>query len=274
MYSELSSPDKSRAHVKALVAALDAPYPAGRYAAMYALRGHTPPGALERLLALTESDVRDEAESACAVLGWYDDERAVDAILDVSAREYLGHVLRHLGPSPRDSAVARLRKLLRGDVERRKLAFAAYQGRFLAKRGTSHDEDDLLSAVRDHVDSQEIYDAAYPLRWDPTLRVPKALVEIVRDGASTVTQRKTASYALWWMATEGRRGDVAALLRSEEALFVKRLDEGTAVSEFAQVLGVVHTATSKAALERAKSNEKNEEFVRTVAGWQLEQWDR
>lgn len=274
MYSELSSPDKSRAHVKALVAALGAPHPAGRYAAMYALRGHTPPEALDRLLALTGSEVRDEAESACAVLGWYDDERAVDAIVDTSKREYLGHVLRHLGPSPRAEAIAHLRKLLRGNVEQRKLAFAAYQGRFLAKRGTTRDEDDVLAAMRDHLDRQELYDAAYPLRWDPTLRVPKALVEILRDGDSTATQRIAASYPLWWMATEGKRADVADLLRSEEALFVRRLDEGTAVSEFAHILGVVHTATAKAALERAKSNAENEEFVRTVAGWQLDQWDR
>lgn len=274
MYCELSSPEKSRAHVDALVAALDAPHPAGRYAAMYALRGHAPPAALERLLALTQSDVRDEAESACAVLGWYDDARAVAAIVSTSKREQLGHVVRHLGPSPREEAVARVRKLLRGDVAQRKLAFAAYQARFLAKRGTARDADDLLAAVRGGVDPTEVYDAAYPLRWDETLRVPKALVAIVRQGGSTSPQRTTASYALWWMANEGKRADVAALLRAEEALFVARIDEGTAVSEYAHILGLIHTDAAKAALERAKSNPKNEEFVRTVATWQIEQWDK
>ena len=71
---------------------------------------------------------------------------------------------------------------------------------------------------------------------------------LIRDDGSYASQRMTAGYALWWMADEGKRQDVAALLREEEALFVRHLDAGTSVSEFPHILGVIGTDSAKAAL--------------------------
>jgi hypothetical protein len=129
--AELDTPEKSRPHAAALVAALDAPTNYGRAAAMRALVGVGAPEAFDRLIALSKRRDADTSRDACEALACYDREEVVVALVAA------GH-LALLGESPRPEVRALLlRALAAEDLPSRAAGFAGFAARFRRAGATS-----------------------------------------------------------------------------------------------------------------------------------------
>jgi len=255
-FDELKTPEQTRPHAAALVAALDAPLPRGRQAAMRALVGVAPSGAVARLVKLTASAERDDADCACAALAPLDDERAIDAILLASNRPDHGiWFLAHLGASPRKEARAKLRDLLRsGDAEARKVALRGYETRIRTFGADEDDVDDLLAVAREESRAaDDVYAMSNPMVEARSSRLAAGMLELVRDAGTSASRRAVAYRVLHEYATKAKMTDVVELLRKNEALFIRRLDEpgGDAQMHLHWLLGVIRTPACKACLERA-----------------------
>jgi HEAT repeat protein len=268
-FDELDTPQKARPHAPSLVRALDAPGAMPRIVAMRALVGVGAPEAFDRLLDLSRSRNSDEATAACAALACYDREEAVEAILDASD----GCIWRlgALGTSPRPEARKPLVKLLRsGDPATRRVAYSAFGARAAAFGAMDADADELLAALRRDVAREEMHDLGRTLAGTRSFRVAEALVALVGDDDTTVEQRDAAYIALWSMASQLKMTDVAGLLRREEKVFERRLDEGPIELHLCWILGVIHTDAARAALERAQKldpPDRNGDAWRTLLTW-------
>jgi len=277
---ELDTPEKSRPHVAGLVAALRAPLADGRTAAMRALRGLTPPEAFDRLVELSRAEDEDgcvggESKQACAALDAYDREDAVKAVLAAADRRGGFRVLVDLGASRRPEAHERLRALMLGTESfERELAFKAYTLRFRTYGVQERNADDLIAALRHGVSDEDVWHIQEPLIEARSLRVAKALVEVARDDKSTRQQRNVAYAMLQDFAGRERMDNVAALLRTESALFVTSLgvDGGGELEYLCWLLHIIHTPEARARLELT-SKSHPDETVRKWAESVLGRWD-
>jgi hypothetical protein len=274
-YSQILSADDARPHVAGLVAALSAPQRDGRWAAMYSLHGLTPPEALDRLIELTKSPERDDADKACDALAPYDDKRAVDALLAAidDAKRGAGFGIEHLGKSPRPEARARLGAALKSeDPSIRKEGFHGFLFRVRKSGATDADVDEVLAALRRDITRDESHLASLVVAAARSPRLDEAVVALVGDAKSTAPQRHAAYMAFTYATRTLKRTDVPALLLKHQAVFIARADGDETETTLFDVLDIVHTTECRAALERA-ARTWPDKSARDEAQRLLEKWD-
>jgi hypothetical protein len=265
-FSELDSPEESGPHVAGLVAALRAPLAEGRKSAARALRGLTPPDAVEPLIALARSADAQEAQEACATLAPYDRRDPVEAVI---AAKYV----RFLGASPRPEAYAvLLERLRRPETDAHREAYAAFGERFRRQPPTDAEVDEFAAILRKGAVPSEGYaitDVLVPMR---SPRLDRALVDLLRTETTSPWQRNAAYRTLWEHAAGAAgREDAAALLRENEALFVARIDAGDDAMHLVWILKFLHTDAARRALARAA--DRDPPGMRGDAGRAIDSWD-
>jgi len=262
--TELDTPEKARPHAAALVMALDAPTNYGRAAAMRALVGVGAPAAFDRLVALSKRRDADTSRGACEALACYDREEAVIALLAA------GHVAL-LGESPRPEARPPLaRALASDDVPSRAAGFAGFGARFRRAGASDADLDEVVAAMRRETSESVMRSAIGAVESAGSVKAAAVLVALVADERSTEDARAAACHSLWDLSRLRPVPGVAELLRREEKLFERRLDEGSEMY-LCWVLKVIHTPDARAALERARKQDAP--GMNSHAGLQLDRWD-
>jgi hypothetical protein len=101
--------------------------------------------------------------------------------------------------------------------------------------------------------TDEIYALSEPMIAAKSSRLGAAALDVVRDDASSASIRAIAYRVLHEYATKWKMADVVEALATNEALFIRRLDEpgGDVQMHLHWLLGVIRTPACKRCLERA-----------------------
>jgi hypothetical protein len=262
--TELDTPEKSRPHAAALVAALDAPTNYGRAAAMRALVGVGAPAAFDRLVAISKSRDADQSRAACEALACYDREEAVVAILAA------GHVAL-LGESPRPEARPHLSRVLASDDAASRLAaFAGFGARFRRAGATDAEISEVLAALARERTTECTRAGVGAIESARSVKAATMLVAYFGNEWTSDEGRAAACHALWDLSSLRPVPGVVEVLRQYEKLFELQLDDGPEMY-LVWVLKVIHTPDARAALERARK--KDPPGMNSDASRAMDSWD-